>query len=138
MARTQNYRDQHQQLLKLAGELGAITSGGRVAERSAEARKLLPEIAGKLKIHLALEDQSLYPELLKHKDDKVRDTAKRFIAEMGGISAAVDKYLNRWATAEAIAGKPAEFSRETSEIISALGQRIQKEDTVLYAMVDRI
>jgi len=135
--RTQNYRDQHDQLLRIATELAAITQAGKAGTQSDVARRHLSELAGKLNLHLAMEDKSLYPALLSHPDEKVRATAKKFVDEMGGIAAAFTGYLAHWPTPGSIAKAPQDFAKETAGIIKALGDRIQKENTVLYPLADK-
>ena len=136
MVRTQSYRDQHEHLLALAGKLGGLLAKPDEAFPAPEARHLLSEIAGKLNVHLAMEDKHLYPSLLIHADATVQSTAKRFIDEMGGIATVFKAYLADWPTPMAISQNPTKFRASTQGILQALGTRIQKENAELYALVD--
>lgn len=136
MLKTQTYRDQHDQLLAQARQLGTLLANPDPSFPAADARRLLSEIAGKLTVHLAMEDKHLYPNLLTHADPRVRGTAQRFVDEMGGIAAAFKGYLSAWPTPNSIAQNPAGFREATKGILQALGARIQKENAELYALVD--
>lgn len=138
MLRTQNYRDQHEQLLGLAGELGGLLSSPDNAFPATQARHILSEIAGRLTVHLAMEDKHLYPNLLQHTDTAVRQTAERFVNEMGGIATVFKTYLANWPSADAVARNPAGFRSATQGILKALGGRIQQENTVLYPLMDAL
>lgn len=136
MLKTQSYRDQHDQLLSLAGELGKLLGQPDAAFSAADARHLLSEIAGRLTVHLAMEDKHLYPNLLAHTDQQVRDKAQSFVDEMGGIATVFKGYLGSWPSAEAIARNPVEFRSTTQGILQALGSRIQRENGELYPLMD--
>lgn len=138
MLKTQNYRDQHDQLLALAGKLAKLLGHSDATFPAAEARHLLSEIAGRLTVHLAMEDKHLYPGLLEHADPQVSGTAQRFVDEMGGIATVFKAYLGAWPSAEAIARGAAEFREATQGILQALGNRIQRENGELYPLMDAL
>jgi iron-sulfur cluster repair protein YtfE (RIC family) len=138
MAMTDKYRDQHQELLGVVGEIQKLLNPGTLAAHSDAARKALSTLAGKLNIHLAMEDSVLYPSLLKHKDPSVQAKAKQFMDEMGGIKQAFGAYLAKWPTASSIQQNPADFVKETQALFQVLGKRIQAEDSDLYALADRV
>lgn len=107
----------------------AITSDPHVVRRS------LAVLAGKLKVHAAMEDEALYPSLLSHADPNVQRVARDFRAQFGGVYEIFLAYVARW-TPEAIAANAAEFVKETRGAMTALGERIVHENDELYAMVD--
>jgi len=110
----------------------------RLATDSSAARQQLSRVAGKLKMHLELEDKCLYPELFKHSDAKVRDLAKQYQREMGNIFPVFEAYLGKWSSAQLIQGKPDAFIRETKEIVKVLDDRIRRENTELYRLADAV
>ncbi len=138
MAATDLLRRQHQGLLKIAQQLDGLLNPSVLPGKEAEARRVLSELVGTLVMHLAMEDQSMYPRLLVRKDPVVASKAKKFADEMGGLRAAADAYVARWTTAAAIAKDGAEFISETTGVLAALRARIAREDGDLYEMVDRL
>ncbi len=137
MAITDDYRRQHEEILELAGRLSGCLHEQELKDNAQEARNVLSKLSGALKVHLAMEDNSLYPRLLASPDEKVRETAKQFIEEMGGIATAFNDYLKKWTVPAAIRSNPSQFMAETGEILTALRNRIVKENDVLYPIIDR-
>ncbi|MBE9502665.1 MAG: hemerythrin domain-containing protein [Proteobacteria bacterium] len=138
MGRTDDFRAKHQELLSIASQISDQLDASKLAEDAKQARSLLSTLAGKLGMHLAVEDRNLYPELLNHDDENIRATAKRFIDEMGGIADAFKTYVNKWPHSKTIQDNPGDFITETKGIFNALAARISKEDNELYSMVDKL
>ncbi len=138
MSKTTNFRTQHKELLQIATEMSSHLKESELANDANCVRSLLSKLAGKLTVHLAMEDKNLYPSLLNHEDERVRTTAKRFIDEMGGIQEAFSKYVRNWPTSAHIQKNPSGFISETKAIANALSQRIAKEDNELYNMIDSL
>lgn len=85
MARTDNLRKQHVEILQLAREINARLSAQLDPEDAAAIRPLLAKLAGLVSLHLAIEDRSLYPALAAHADPEARMLSKRYMDEMGGL-----------------------------------------------------
>jgi iron-sulfur cluster repair protein YtfE (RIC family) len=138
MKRTQVFREQHADLLAVATKLKPLLDVSKLKQDASQARAMLNSLAGKLNVHLAMEDKSLYPDLLAGNDPTIKAKAKKFVTEMGGIKETFKSYMGRYPSPEAIAKAPAEFIKETSEILGVLAKRISAEDTDLYVAVDNL
>jgi hypothetical protein len=138
MSRTEKYREQHRELEALIGQMAAGFDPARLAQDASPMRTLLSQLAGKVKVHLAMEDSALYPSMLKHPNPSVQAKAKAFMDEMGGIKQAFAAYLAKFPSAQAIQADPKGFIEATGAIAGALGKRIHAEDSDLYALVDRL
>jgi hemerythrin-like domain-containing protein len=132
MIATKRYVEQHDELLDLANDIIIRLNFKALAEDATEVRSLLSKFLGRLTVHLAMEDRSLYPSLLEQEDESVKAMARRFVNEMGGIAEAVDEYAAMWASAVAIQDNPKVFIAHTNNIINALARRIDKENNELY------
>ncbi len=55
---------------------------------------------------------------------------------MGGIAEFVANYSKKWPSAYAISDDSKGFIEETNQLISALGNRIKKENDYLYKLAD--
>ena len=64
-------------------------------------------------------------------------TAKRYVDEMGSLVGVFKAYVAAWPSADVIKAQPAEFVRQTKDVFAALGNRISRENTELYALADR-
>ncbi len=137
MARTDSFRKQHEDMLKIVGEIQSLLSPEKVKSEAAKIRSLLSSLAGTLRVHLAAEDKALYPVLLKCNDDKTKTTAQKFMTEMGGINSALEKYLETFPSPKSIA-ESAEFISKTKDLFLALGRRIDRENNELYNLADKV
>ena len=100
-------------------------------------RILLAGLAVQVKFHLGLEDQWLYPELLRSKDERLKGLATQYMSEMGNIKQAFEQYVGRWSAVQTIQAKPVDFIRETRDLIGVLNKRIRLENTELYPAFDK-
>ena len=137
MGKTENFRQQHKELLKIATEMSPLLRTDHIIANTPDMVQSLAKLAGKINVHLAMEDKVLYPKLTEHQDPNVRSMAKKFINEMGRIKEVYAQYLNKWPSPESIKKNPSEFINETKGIFEALSKRIAREDSELYALVDR-
>lgn len=135
MARTDKFREQHKKIGDIVKELQGIMSEKSLSDNPKQAVVLLGRLSGVIKLHLAMEDESLYPNLAKSADTKVKGVADKFIKEMGGIAKAYLAYADKW-TDKAVKENPKGFISETNGIIKVLGERIQKEESELYPLAD--
>jgi len=141
MRRTEVFRKQHAEILELVGRVAAQRDPVRLTKDANDARKLLSELAGVVKLHLSLEDRDWCPQLLKQPRAGVKETAQRFIDEIGQIKdafAEYKEYNKRWLLASTFQGNPAGFIQETKGLCAALGSRIEWEDNQLYPMADAL
>lgn len=126
---------EHTELERLAGQLLAAVAG------PADAAVALSSIRWRLNrllmIHLAKEDQLLYPLLTKSGRPRTSGMALRFSQEMGGLASTYLSYANGW-TAQRIADDWAGFGAETRKIVRALQHRILREERDLYPLIEDI
>lgn len=137
MARTDRFRQQHNEMLTLANELQGLLNEEALSKDGSAARRCLGNLMGKLKLHLSTEDKVLYPELETHKDPAMAKLAHKFASEMKSTAANVVAYNGRWATPSAIKANAHGFIMETKDVIRILADRIKRENEELYAAADR-
>ena len=135
---TQRYREQHDEIMRLVGEVQDLMQRIGDPEASSECRALLLSMTRKLTVHLSQEDSYLYPRLLGHEDKILRETAIRFQEEMGGLREGAKRWAAIWLTPGAIAQEPDRFLAETSDLFAQLKVRISREETQLYPLIDEI
>jgi len=133
-----NFRRQHQELGHLASALDEAVNAIDEPEGPQRAKHALAQLTGKLKIHLVMEDGSLYPRLLQAPSAETAQTAQRFMTEMGGLSATYMSYATKWKQPGAIDGHPELFTSETKGILKVLGERIKRENRELYPLAESL
>lgn len=136
MQKTANFRRQHDDILDLVSQISNFLAIESLSKDASQIVVLSSKLAGKVKFHLAMEDDSLYPRLLKDTDVSVKSLAQKYISEMGGINKAFISYLEKWKNAKLIEANAVQFIRETKHLFNVLAKRIEKENNELYKAVD--
>ena len=136
MAGTESFRKQHAELVEFVRKIEPMLDAQKVVTAAGEVRSLLSTMIDKLSFHLAVEDNSLYPRLKLHKDAKVRELANKFEIEMSGVMPVVEAFSRKW-NESAIRTDPHGFCKETHKIFAVLADRIQRENTQFYPVVDQ-
>ncbi len=135
MGANANFKRQHVALLEKAGVVSKDLTIANVLSNAHDARLRFSELLGMLKVHLAMEDKTLYPRLIASKDPKIAATANQFQKEMGGLAKVVIAYHHKWLVS-AINKDPTGYIAETKHVITQLKARIQREESRLFPLVD--
>ena len=136
MGFTDSLQRQHDEIIDIVTETASHLEPDKLQTKSDHVANLLKKLAGKLGAHLAMEDNVLYPKLLEHDDPNVKKITQEFIGEMGDLSVVFKNYVGRWQKAQDIKEKSTDFIKETNEVFAALGTRVEKENTILYPILD--
>lgn len=137
MSKTDNFRRQHNELVEMVQSITAMMSAPNAADQAADISRTLSQMTGKLRIHLAQEDKSLYPRLAASSDTQTASTAKRFQEEMSGLGEVYGAYADKWRTPAEIGADIASFKTESEAVFAALADRIVRENTELYPLADK-
>ena len=138
MARTDNFRKQHAEILQIARDVNQHLGPAIEEETAAQIRRLLSKMHGLVGLHLAMEDNSLYPSLQRSPDPDARALAQHYAAEMGDLASAFEGYMREWNNAAAISAGAARFTEHSKGIFNALSKRIHRENTQLYPVADAL
>ena len=127
------YREQHSEILGMVDDLRPLLNEESLKIRTVAktAHNLLCEIAAKLNAHLVVEDKELYPSLLTHADESVRNTAWGFISGQHSIRQLVDRYNKTWLK-DCNFEFTEEFLKDTRELLELLAIRVDREERVLF------
>jgi hemerythrin-like domain-containing protein len=136
MSVTQSYREEHKELVKQITEIAKLIEAGAGQNAKAITSKFR-RFSAKLKIHLSIEDDLLYPALIKA-GGKTQEMGQSFKDEMGGLKKVFDLFIAKWRGADKIEADPDSFTTEFNGILSALSARIEKEESELYALADNL
>lgn len=136
MGITAKLRDDHDALLKLADVFRDILKQP-VAPAGVNLTKFRSAFSKDMVAHLTREDWLLYPALLQSSDKVISAAAQAFIDEMGGLLAAYKAWSGEWPI-ERIVAEWKTFVTDTSALLDALSQRIERENSELYPLVETI
>lgn len=134
LSRTASLRAAHREIEAVIGEIDKLASG--LPGTAGPLRAKLNAMGGTLRVHLAMEDKTLYPNLLNHKDANLQALAKQASSTITGLAEAFLAFSSKWQE-PAIKADPAGFTAAWKGVVKALGDRVKWEDTVLYPAVDK-
>jgi hypothetical protein len=131
-------QSQHEACLAIVEDIQARSK--QIADRPAavEITLMLARLTGILRIHLALEDEILYPALRNAPDPKMAETAERYWQSMGGLADAFLDFVDRWKRADALLAGQDAFRAESAHVFAALAERIAHEHAEIYPMAERL
>lgn len=126
-------KQQHQELLRLVGQMNAVLERGDEAAVFA----VLSSLSQVLRAHLALEDQEIYPALVRAAeasgDAKMLETARLFADNMQRITDSLKEFLARHETSFHLE----RFRTGWSTLSGVLAKRIESEETTLYPLYEK-
>ena len=126
---------QHKEIHESARKIQKCKSTAYVEIHAEDLTRNVAKLAGVLSSHLAAEDKYIYPILMRSQDVAVRECAKRFADDMSDLFKDFNAYKSIYNTSEKIRNESHKFVADTSIIIGALLNRLQKEDRKLYPLV---
>ncbi|HHW01056.1 MAG TPA: hemerythrin domain-containing protein [Clostridiaceae bacterium] len=136
MANMNMLKRQHEDILNVMLGIRGTVRKENLERDAANIATQISILAGKLKIHLSTEDEFMYPALLDSSNSELVNVAKEFIGEMGGISREFAEYKDRYNTKTKILNDPKGFLQETERIFKILENRIEKENKILYPLIE--
>jgi hemerythrin-like domain-containing protein len=136
--KTETYRQHHTEVRQLAGRIATLLTSPSITNNLEEVSTTVRDLCSKFYVHLAVEDQALYPRMINHGNPQLKQVAEQFQKEMGGLKDRLNLYRKRWPGLTAIINDNQGFIAETRDILTALERRIAREDTELYDLFDRI
>jgi len=131
------YKSDHVDIMRRVADLKRLVLSGVEAHASDIAHGVVA-ISSTIKLHLAVEDQVLYPALRKCADPGVARTASRFQDEMGLLAADFAAFARRWNTGLCVAAEPAAMRDEALRMLDRLHHRMHQENRELYPLAERV
>ncbi len=129
MGATDSVRQRHLELLELASDTLPLLDADRLRRDSFKARLKLLAWTNAVRVHLDLENRSVYARLWPHSDPIVITRAVRFQTELRALSDKVTQYADHWlSTDHGIRKAPRQFVEETNAIFNLFSNRLQLEE----------
>jgi len=129
------FKHQHVDILECIAALRKATQAG-IDENAAEIARLIVSMSSTIKLHLAVEDQFLYPALQSVGNAALSRMGKKFQEEMGAIASAYMGFAGRWNQAANVAADPEGFRSHANTVLKVIYGRMQKENTVFYPAIE--
>ncbi len=138
MSRTAHLQSQHEACFAIVQDIKARSVS--IADRpgAVEVTIMLARLTGILRIHLALEDEILYPALRNSNDPGIAEIGERYWRELGGMADTFLDFIDRWKRADVLLAEQARFRCESAEVFKTLAKRIAIEHREVYPLVERM
>lgn len=128
-------KKQHEIIKQLVSEIETRISVGDVVSQAFDISLKIGQLSGSLVLHLKSEDEYLYPSLMRSTNETIRRTAEEFNREMGTLAQEFMEYKRTYMLASNIKADSQIFASRSKAIISAIKNRLEKEDHKLYPLV---
>lgn len=127
---------QHDEIAELMTGIEKLLAGTVTDSAAKELALKVNTMAGKLKMHLMSEDKHLYPQLMNSDAPSLRNTARQFYTEMGQLAEVFAGYVQNYNVPAKILKDTAAFKADTKKVFEAVRNRIGREDTKLYPLIN--
>ena len=131
------FKNQHVDIIECIAALRKSTQAG-INANAAEIARLIVSMSSIIKLHLAVEDQVLYPALRNGSNATLATMGQEFQDEMDSIAGAYMGFAGRWNHATKVANDPEGFRSDANAVLKILYARMQKENTVFYPAIEAL
>ncbi len=138
MAFTDRLRQQHDLATIMTDHLRDLVRRHRPGDNAIEIATQLARLLSVLRIHLAEEDELLYPALIATNDGIAVALAERYRVEMGSLAWDVEEFMRHWSSSAVIAQRFEAFESDLDRMLGALVARIDRENFSLYPIADAL
>ncbi len=138
MAFTDRLRQQHDLVTIMTDHLRDLVRRHRPGDSAIAIATQLARLLRARRIHLAEEDEYLYPALIAIKDRRAVALAERYQAEMGSLAWDLEDFMQHWSSSAVIALDFASFEIALDVLLTMLFARIERENDQLYPLADSI
>ena len=129
------FKHQHVNILGSIATLRRLAHAG-VAHNATEIARLIVTMSSTIKLHLAVEDQVLYPALQRGGNAELARLGRQYQSEMASIASAYDAFARRWNTAEGVRRDAQGFRNEANVVLRRVFERMQREDHDFYPRIE--
>jgi hypothetical protein len=131
------FKQQHVQILQIIKHMRDLAHAG-IQEHALEIARDVAALRSRVKAHLSIEDELLYPRIARHSNAQVSKLAQAYQEEMKPLSRIVLEFTARWSAAAQIQAEPEQFRAHANTAVKQLHKRIQHENTEFYPQVEQL
>lgn len=129
------FKHQHTDILRSIARLRAMAHAG-VEDNAAAIAQGIVSMSSTIKLHLAVEDQVLYPALRRGSNADLARMGRHYQGEMATIAQAYDAFARRWNTADSVRGDAQGFRAHANTVLRNVYERMQREDRDFYPRIE--
>ena len=129
------YIEQHQGISEEIETIQSLLDENNLEKNADQIALHICTLAGKISVHLSLEDKFMYPKLAESKEEQTQKLAIRYQQQMGGIAEMFALYKDKYNMRQKILDHRYEIKTETHKIFHEIRNRIFKEESELYMYI---
>jgi len=129
------FKQQHVEILDAIAVLRALVQAG-TSLHAAEISQKIIAMSSIVKLHLAVEDKTLYPALAASPDLKLARMSQHYKEEMKGIAGSYLAFAAKWNSPRLLTEQPELFRDEANSVLKTLYDRMKKEDREFYPAIE--
>ena len=128
-------KHQHRDILRGIAALRSLAHAGVEANAAAIAQGIVA-MSGTIKLHLAVEDQVLYPALQRGGNEGLARMGRQYQGEMASIASDYERFARRWNTANSVRRDAQGFRADANAALRRVHERMQREDHDFYPRIE--
>lgn len=129
------FKHQHGDIKRRIAELRDLARAGADTHAEAIAQGIVA-MSALIKLHLAVEDQVLYPALQAERQSDLARLARHYQSDMVPIAAAYDAFARRWNTSQRVREDAQGFRDDANLVLRKLHERMLREDREFYPQIE--
>ena len=120
------FKHQHADIMSNISALRRLAQAG-VAQNAADIARLIVSMSSTIKLHLAVEDQALYPALQRGDNPELARMGQQYQTDMGPIAQAYEAFARRWNRADSVLHDEQAFRDAATRVLRMVHARLQRE-----------
>ena len=129
------FKHQHADIMSNISALRRLAQAG-VAQNAADIARLIVSMSSTIKLHLAVEDQALYPALQRGDNPELARMGQKYQTDMGPIAQAYEAFARRWNRADSVLHDEQGFRDDANRVLRMVHERMQRENRDFYPRIE--
>lgn len=130
-----SYLDQHKAVKEEIKIIKSLVASEDYEKNGRDIALHISTLAGKIKMHLSMEDKYLYPGLIEKGSADVKKMANSYQQEMGNLADEFVKYKDKYNTDPKLLQSAESIKSDTEKIFQKIETRMQREENELYKLI---
>ena len=129
------FKHEHRDILGQIATLRQLAHSGVEHNATAIAQGIVA-MSSTIKLHLAVEDQALYPALQRGDNPELARMGQQYQTDMGPIAQAYEAFARRWNRADSVLHDEQAFRDDANRVLRMVHERMQRENRDFYPRIE--
>lgn len=129
------FKHQHEDIMGDISALRRLAQAG-VAQNAASIASLIVSMSSTIKLHLAVEDQALYPALQRSDNSELALVGLQYQKDMGPVAQSYEAFARRWNRPESVCRDEQGFRDDANRVLRMVHERMLRENRDFYPRIE--